>query len=204
MQNFFNKYKIIAGIDEAGRGPLAGPVTAAVVIGEEKDLNKIKKLKLNDSKKITPKKRAELSILIKKYFTYSISSVSEKTIDEINILNATLLAMRKALEKIPQTKNLILIDGNQTIPDFPVRQKAIPKGDTKISLIQAASILAKVERDNYLIKISEKYPGYNFQQHKGYGTKEHLLALGKLGPCEIHRRSFGPVRAFFKPLPPPF
>ncbi|MBD3300493.1 MAG: ribonuclease HII [Candidatus Moranbacteria bacterium] len=198
MENFFTKYPKIVGIDEAGRGPLAGPVYAAAVLGEKKDLKNFKKLGLKDSKKLTAKKRESLCQQIKKYFQIGIGITGETTIDKINILNASLLAMKKAVQNLKLKPDLLLIDGSRIIPNLFLKQKSVPQGDAKITLIQAASIVAKVERDNYIIQISKKYPEYGFQNHKGYGTKEHFSNLKKHGPCQIHRKSFRPVKDLLK------
>ncbi len=180
-----NKY-LIAGIDEAGRGPLAGPVTAAAVILDFN--NKIPGL--NDSKKITEKKRLELYKLIKNNaLSYAISFISNGKIDEINIYQASRLAMYNALIKLQPLPNVVLTDampmlcGNMEI--HPIK-----KGDTLSASIMAASILAKVERDELMKIFDEIYPGYNFKKHKGYPTKAHREAIKRLGPCEIHRNSF--------------
>ena len=184
--------KIIIGVDEAGRGPLAGPVySAAVVLSENFDLSY-----LNDSKKLSAIKREEAKkYILKNASYYSISSVSSEMIDEINILNATLLSMEKAVEEVLKKINhstdniLILIDGNKTI-NTSYECKAIIKGDSKIPEIMAASILAKTERDKFMIEMDKIYPLYGFKKHKGYGTKEHYEAIKKYGVCPLHRKTF--------------
>lgn len=178
--------KFVAGVDEAGRGPLAGPVYAAAVILPP-DLFIPQ---LNDSKKLSEKKREELfDIITEKAIAYSIASVDEKRIDEINILNATFEAMNSAVNSLSVTPDYVLIDGNR-IKNMTIPHETVVKGDTKSASIAAASILAKVARDRYITEISEKYPQYGFEKHKGYGTAAHNEAILEYGPCEIHRRTF--------------
>ena len=178
---------VIAGVDEAGRGPLAGPVVAAAVIvnGYFEEL-----IEINDSKKLTEKKREKLYELILQNCVVGIGTASEKEIDSVNILNATFLAMRRALEKLGSHDHLVLVDGNHKIREYKGRQQEIVKGDSRSLSIASASIIAKVYRDNIMKEISGKYPEYRFEQHKGYGTKLHREMLLKYGPCEIHRQSF--------------
>ncbi|MBO4898401.1 MAG: ribonuclease HII [Clostridia bacterium] len=179
-------YKYICGIDEAGRGPLAGDVFAAAVILPEDYLPE----GLNDSKKLTAKKRESLfDEITKNAVTYGIASASVEEIEEINIRNASFLAMRRAAEKLNPAPDYLLIDGNAAV-GFNTPLTTIVKGDSKSLSVAAASILAKVARDRYITELSDKYPEYNFAKHKGYGTKEHCEALLKYGPCEIHRKSF--------------
>jgi len=204
-------YKAVVGLDEAGRGPLAGPVTAAAVTIRPAKL-KVKSAKLKvllkeikDSKKLSQKKREKLCKLLIKNpaIGWGIGRVSEKVIDKINILEATKLAMKRAvrsLEKKLKKKrkksppiDFLLIDGNFKIGS-KIPQKAIVKADEKIFSCAAASIIAKVHRDAVMKRYHKKYPKYNFAQHKGYPTKEHIKALGKYGCCKIHRKSFGPIR----------
>lgn len=176
----------IAGVDEAGRGPLAGPVFAAAVILPENCVIE----KLNDSKKLTEKKREELyDIITDKAIAFSVMSVDEKTIDRINILNATFLAMNNAVEALSPVPEHVLVDGNR-IRDMKFPCTTVVKGDSKSINIAAASILAKVSRDRFICSMAEKYPEYGFEKHKGYGTKVHTDAILKYGPCEIHRMSF--------------
>ncbi len=196
-EKLFKKgYENIAGIDEAGRGPLAGPVVAAAVIfSKNKLLSKLLEVGIRDSKLLSPKKREYLSeLILEKCHASSIGVVSEGTIDEINILEASILAMRRAVEKLEIKPDFLLIDGNYTIENYPVSQIAIPKADQYVFSVSAASILAKVTRDRILVDLDEKYPEYGFAQHKGYGTKFHLKMLKKIGPCKIHRRSFAPIK----------
>lgn len=189
MLDYEKRYEnlLIAGIDEAGRGPLAGPVVCACVImplEEDKIIEGI-----DDSKKLSPKKREMLyEKIIKTALAYSIVEIDEKTIDLINILNATKLGMKKALESLEILPDIVLIDAVKI--DTLVKQENIIKGDTLSYNIAAASILAKVYRDRLMCELDAKYPQYNFAKHKGYGTKEHLLLLKKFGKCPLHRDSF--------------
>ena len=179
-------FELICGVDEAGRGPLAGPVCAAAVI-----LPKGLVIPgLNDSKKLSDKRRRELfPIIQQEAVSFGIAFASQEEIDEINILQATFLAMRRAMEQLNPQPEFALIDGNRET-DFGVLCKTVIKGDSLSANIAAASVLAKVTRDNWMMEAAEKYPGYGFEIHKGYGTKAHYAALEKLGPCPIHRRSF--------------
>jgi len=191
-------YKAIAGVDEAGRGPLAGPVVAAAVIFENNlgIVNELIDLGVRDSKKIAEKKRESLyEFIINRALSWSVEAVSEKVIDEINILNATKLAMRSSVEKLKINPDFLLIDGNATLESFPISQLAIPKADEYIFSVSAASILAKVTRDRILLQLDKEYPGYEFYRHKGYGTKLHMDILKEKGPCEIHRKSFEPIKS---------
>lgn len=181
---------IIAGVDEAGRGPLAGPVVAgAVVFLKPPDI-----LEIDDSKKISSAKR-------KKIFNYLVSSkdvaigfgvISEDVIDATNILEASFEAMRKALFSLPLKPDHVIVDG-YSIPQLKISQRGVIGGDKQSLSIAAASIVAKVIRDDMMNKFDEQYPGYGFSQHKGYGTKAHMESLRRLGPCKIHRKSFRPV-----------
>lgn len=182
-----NGYKVICGVDEAGRGPLAGPVyAAAVVLPKNFVIDGI-----NDSKKLSEKKREELFEIIKeKSVAYSIAFASEREIDNINILNATFLAMKRAVNGLYNKPDFVLIDGNRLPSDIDIPCKAIVKGDSLSDSIGAASILAKVSRDRAMVEFSEIYPQYKFEQHKGYGTKMHIELIKKYGPCRLHRRSF--------------
>ena len=184
----------IAGTDEVGRGPLAGDVVAAAVI-----LDPATPIPgLNDSKKLSDKQRQELVILIKEHaLALSIGRSSVVEIDSLNILQASLLAMRRAVEALPRPPQLVYVDGNH-IPDWRFEAKAIVRGDTKIPAIAAASVLAKVTRDREMEALDSLYPGYGLAKHKGYPTKQHLEALAKLGPSPIHRKSFAPVSAVLR------
>jgi len=183
-------HSVIAGIDEAGRGPLAGPVSAGAVILPSDFEHSV----LTDSKKLSEKKREALyeEITNDPRIRWASAFVDSKKIDEINILQATYLAMRTAVAKLGDDVEIALIDG-KPVPNFPLPHQSIIKGDSLSLSIAAASIIAKVERDRYLLECDERWPVYGFAQHKGYGTKKHLDALSKHGPCEIHRHSFAPV-----------
>lgn len=185
--DFFDKgFEVICGVDEAGRGPLAGPVCAAAVILPRNLLIP----GLNDSKKLSDKKRRELFEQIKaQAIAYGIAFASEKEIDEINILQATYLAMERAISQLSVRPDLALIDGNRA-KDFGLPVETIIKGDARSASIAAASILAKVTRDDYMIEMSKEYPAYGFEIHKGYGTKRHYAALTEAGMCPLHRRTF--------------
>ncbi|MDD5796715.1 MAG: ribonuclease HII [Oscillospiraceae bacterium] len=179
-------YTSICGVDEAGRGPLAGPVCAAAVILLE---NKIIE-GVNDSKKLSEKKREQLFEKIKEEAAaYSIAFSTVEEIEELNILNATMLAMKRAVEGLNIPADYAMIDGNKT-PDLAIPCESIVKGDANSASIAAASILAKVSRDRLCYEYAKKYPEYMFDKHKGYGTKLHIEMLKKYGPCEIHRMSF--------------
>ena len=176
----------ICGVDEAGRGPLAGPVCAAAVILPDH----LEIPGLNDSKKLTDKKRRDLFPIIKEQaIAYGIAFASEQEIDEINILQATFLAMQRAIDQLEGKANFALIDGNRE-KDFGLPVMTVVKGDSRSANIAAASVLAKVTRDIYMEEMAEKYPQYGFDIHKGYGTKAHYAALTEHGACEIHRKTF--------------
>ena len=183
---FAEGYKIICGVDEAGRGPLAGPVcAAAVILPPNAEIPG-----LNDSKKLTDKKRRELMPIIKETaVAYGIAFADEKEIDEINILQATYAAMHRAIEQLQIKPDLALVDGNRA-GDFGLPVKTVVKGDSLSASIAAASVLAKVTRDDLMLELAEKYPQYGFEIHKGYGTKAHYAALTEHGPSEIHRMTF--------------
>lgn len=182
----------IAGVDEAGRGPLAGPVFAAAVI-----LNSNKKIiGLADSKQLTEKKREYLAEKIQeKAQAWAIGRAEVEEVDRLNIFQASLLAMQRAVHALGLLPNLVLVDGNYC-PKLDCPTQAIVKGDETIAVISAASILAKVHRDAIMRLLDREYPGYGLAQHKGYATQQHLQALKKLGPSLIHRRSFSPVRQY--------
>lgn len=179
-------YEVICGVDEAGRGPLAGPVcAAAVILPEGYEIPG-----LNDSKQLTDKKRRELYPIIKEEaIAYGIAFVDENVIDEVNILNATFMAMRSAISQLKVKPDLALIDGNR-VSDFGVEAIPVVKGDAKVASIAAASILAKVARDDVMEEMGRLYPEYGFEVHKGYGTKRHYSAIEAHGMCPIHRRTF--------------
>lgn len=182
----YSMYSYICGIDEAGRGPLAGPVVAgAVILPKDARI-----LYINDSKKLSEKKREELfDVICSEALAYGIGVVSPERIDEINILQATYEAMRQAINKLDITPDILLNDA-VTIPEINIRQVPIIKGDAKSMSIAAASILAKVTRDRMMLEYDAVYPEYGFARHKGYGTKQHTDALVKYGACPIHRRTF--------------
>ncbi len=179
-------YTAICGVDEAGRGPLAGPVCAAAVILPAD----IEIPGLNDSKKLTDKKRRELfPIICEKAIAYGFAFADHKEIDELNILQATYLAMERAIQKLEIKADFALIDGNRA-KDFGIPVETVIGGDGRSASIAAASILAKVTRDDYMLEMAETYPQYGFEIHKGYGTKAHYAALTEYGACPIHRMSF--------------
>ncbi len=179
-------YKVICGIDEAGRGPLAGPVFAAAVILPDN----LSDLGINDSKKLSEKKRETLFEVIKeKALAWSVAFADENEIDEINILNATFLAMKRAVEGLSLTPDIALVDGNRK-PNTGIEEMTLVKGDSKSISIAAASILAKVSRDRYLLELNEKYPEYQFNKHKGYPTALHYEMIKEHGISPVHRLSF--------------
>ncbi|MFL6659588.1 MAG: ribonuclease HII [Massilia sp.] len=182
---------IVCGVDEAGRGPLAGPVfAAAVILHPERPIDG-----LRDSKKLTAERREELAPLIRQHaMAWAIAECSHEEIDRLNILQATMLAMRRAVEALSTLPTVALIDGNRS-PAMLVRCVPIVEGDDKVHAISAASILAKTARDAALVELHALYPQYAFDQHKGYGTALHLARLREHGACPVHRRSFAPVRA---------
>lgn len=192
-------YHFIAGLDEVGRGPLAGPVVAAAVIFAPDFVLSDNYKFLTDSKKISEARRLALFPLIKsEALACEIGVVSHTTIDKINILEASLLAMAKAAQKLSTKPDYLLVDGKFTIKQLPIKQKAIISGDSLIASIAAASIIAKVSRDWIMQGYHEEFPHYGFDQHKGYGTKAHLAAIAKYGPCPIHRLSFAPLKSLPK------
>ena len=186
-----NGYNIICGIDEAGRGPLAGPVcAAAVILHDGCEIEGI-----NDSKKLTEKKREQLyGIITEKALAYGIATADEKEIDEINILQATYLAMNRAFQKLNIRPDMALVDGNRD-PMLGIPTQTIVKGDARSMSVAAASILAKVTRDRFMLEMDKKYPEYQFAKHKGYGTKLHYEMLTQYGPSEIHRMTF--LKSFY-------
>lgn len=185
----FDVSGLVAGVDEAGRGPLAGPVVAAAVILD--DLNPIRGL--NDSKKLTAKRREALFDEIRaRALCCAIAEASVQEIDQLNILQATLLAMKRAVEGLRLPPKLVLVDGNR-LPLLPMQAEAIVQGDALVPAISAASILAKVHRDRLCEAMHQRYPAYGFDQHKGYGTAQHLAALQAHGPADCHRMTFAPV-----------
>jgi ribonuclease HII len=190
----FDVPDLTAGVDEVGRGPLCGDVvTAAVILDPENPI-----VGLNDSKKLTEKRREALFIEIKdKALSYCVARASVAEIDELNILQASLLAMHRAVAGLAVQPEYVLVDGNK-VPNWPYRAQAVVKGDSRVPAIAAASILAKVTRDREMAEFESVYPGYGIAGHKGYPTKVHLAALQKLGVTPIHRRSYAPVRAILE------
>ncbi len=189
---YSNNIKYICGIDEAGRGPLAGPVVVgAVILPEDSFIEGV-----NDSKKISEKKREKLyDIITQEAIAYSVGIVDQKTIDEINILNATKLGVKVALEGLKQKPELIMIDALNNLDTLEIPYISVVKGDAKNYCIAAASIIAKVTRDRMMKEWDEVYPIYGFAKHKGYGTAEHIRILKENGPCSLHRKSF--IKNFF-------
>jgi len=182
---------LVAGVDEVGRGPLAGPVVAAAVVLQQGHGIR----GLADSKKLTPKRREELSEQIMECaVSWSIAEASREEIDQINILHASLLAMRRAVENLQCDLSLVLVDGNRIPQGLTMDAEAIVGGDAKVESISAASILAKVARDRMMVELHQYHPQYGFDRHKGYPTKQHLEALNQYGVLDQHRRSFAPVR----------
>ena len=188
-KEYFEKgYRLVAGADEVGRGPLAGPVVAAAVILPLQEEKRI--LGIDDSKKLSKKKREYLAEKIKEAaVAYAIEEVCEETIDEINILQATRLAMKHAIEKLSPAPDFVLTDGNMTL-DIAIPQRCIVKGDALVASIGAASILAKVYRDQLMERYANIYPYYGFESNSGYGTKKHIGAIKEVGICKIHRKTF--------------
>ncbi|OEG71608.1 ribonuclease HII [Candidatus Endomicrobiellum trichonymphae] len=190
-RNFYNKgFYPVAGVDEAGRGSLAGPVAAAAVIfSKDSTISD-----LNDSKQLSEKKRETLFEIIKETaLDYAVEIINNEIIDKINILQATFLAMSHAILKLKIKPDLCLIDGNHKVHGLSFNQETIVGGDVKSACIAAASILAKVSRDKMMLEYAKQYPVYEFEKHKGYGTKKHIEALKKYGTCPIHRLTFSPV-----------
>jgi ribonuclease HII len=185
---------LICGVDEAGRGPLAGPVVAAaVILCPEFDTKG-----LDDSKRLTPAKReAQRTRIMNSPCFWGIGVVEPDKIDEINILQATFLAMREAIASLKIRPEIILVDGHLRIPEISIAQRPIVRGDASEPCIAAASILAKTHRDSIMRQYATQYPEYGFEKHKGYGTKEHLANISRFGPCPIHRKSFYPVSNYF-------
>jgi ribonuclease HII len=184
--------RLVAGVDEAGRGPLAGPVSVAAVMLPEDFEHAV----LNDSKKLTEKRREALyeELTTRADVRWHCVLISAGQVDELNILRATHLGMKEAVMGLSEVPDAVLIDG-RPVRDFPLRQMALVKGDQLSYSIAAASVIAKVTRDRVMVALARQYPGYGFEIHKGYGTALHLAALQRLGPCEEHRRSFAPVAA---------
>ncbi|MGN0690376.1 MAG: ribonuclease HII [Oscillospiraceae bacterium] len=186
-ENIRNGNILLCGVDEAGRGPLAGDVYAAAVIFDSETVIE----GINDSKKLSEKKREALyDEIIAKAKAYCVATASVEEIDRLNILNATYLAMKRAVEGLSITPDLALIDGNRLPPELPCKAQTLVKGDGTSASIAAASILAKVTRDRYMAELAKKYPQYMFEKHKGYGTKLHTDLILQYGPSEVHRKTF--------------
>jgi ribonuclease HII len=185
---------LICGVDEAGRGPLAGPVVAAaVILCPDFDIKG-----LDDSKRLTPARREAQRIrIMNSPCFWGIGVVEPEIVDKINILQATFLAMRQAIAVLNQEPELILVDGHLRIPKISIEQRPIVRGDASEPCIAAASILAKTHRDSLMCQYAKQYPDYGFEKHKGYGTQEHLANIVRLGPCPIHRKSFYPVSTYY-------
>ncbi len=196
-QIFKKGFKLIGGVDEAGRGPLAGPVVAAcVVIDENFKIDHPDLELIADSKTLSAKKREALFGLIRqKALAVEIGIADNLLIDKVNILQASFLAMKQAIRRLPAQPDYIILDGSFKIPKLTQPQTAIIKGDAKVWTIAAASIIAKVSRDWLMQEFDTKYPAYGFAKHKGYGTKSHMESIATYGPCPIHRLSFKPLRA---------
>ena len=189
-------FKRIACLDEAGRGPLAGPVVACATLFQQIPNHEFQTPKIKDSKKLTKKKREEFYKILTKHpnIRWGTGMVSEKVIDKINILEATKLAMEKAIKKLRKKPDFLILDGKMRL-NLSIPQKSIVKADEKVFSCCAAGIIAKVTRDRIMQRLHKKYPRYRFNQHKGYPTKYHFRMLKKYGPCKIHRKTFWPVRA---------
>ncbi|MEE7627754.1 ribonuclease HII [Methylobacter sp. Wu8] len=194
MDDGFSTKVLVAGVDEAGRGPLAGPVFAAAVI-----LDPMRPIAgLADSKILSESKRDSLYILIKEAaLSWSIAQASVEEIDQLNILQATLLAMQRAVQGLHIQPDEVLVDGNR-LPKLSMPAQAIVKGDSKVQAISAASILAKVERDKLMVDYHQQYPDFAFHEHKGYGTKQHLAEIERFGFLDVHRRTFNPVKSMLQ------
>ncbi|MES0371826.1 MAG: ribonuclease HII [Mariprofundaceae bacterium] len=192
MGDFFMVSSLLAGVDEVGRGPLAGPVvTAAVILSPDDPMLG----QYRDSKRVSEKKRIRIYHHIRKHaVAYSVAQATVEEIDRLNILHATMVAMRRAVEGLTVRPTEVVVDGNRC-PDVPFPVSAVIGGDDKVQEIAAASIMAKVVRDRLMHYMDHQYPAYQFSRHKGYGTKVHMDALREHGPCDHHRRSFAPVRA---------
>lgn len=205
-------YTHIIGTDEVGRGPLCGPVVAAAAMCKDPNFVISKEQQkqfdlIRDSKKLSEKQREEIFTFINEHFFVAIGLCDHETIDRINILEASFLAMKKAIQQLKKnlangvwdmdqddTRCIVLVDGNKEIPNLSIEQYAVIGGDKISKSISAASIVAKVTRDHMMQEFAQKYPGYGMEKHMGYGTKQHMEALNELGPCPIHRKSFAPVK----------
>lgn len=185
----------VAGVDEAGRGPLAGPVVAAAAVLTRSQRDILKEAGLNDSKRLTPVRRDRIFDLMQNIgVAWRAQAASPQRIDRDNILQATLWCMRRAVEGLSVEPSLVIVDGSVRIPDLPLVQKAVPKADSLVPCVAAASVVAKVLRDRAMMALDGLYPAYGFSSHKGYPSSAHLRVLQELGPCPFHRRSYRPVR----------
>ena len=184
----------IAGVDEVGRGPLAGPVFAAAVILPDTSIFDFSDLGITDSKLVSEVRREKFALLIHEHAQVGIGFASVGEIDRLNILQAAFLAMRRAIENLGTGIGHVLVDGNQRIPSIEIRQTTVIKGDLRVLPISAASIVAKVARDEYMKRLAEKFPAYGFEKHKGYGSPEHMASIQRQGPCVHHRSTFAGVR----------
>jgi len=195
-QKFKQGFKLIAGVDEVGYGSLAGPVTVALVCYSGTVPKKLGTVPIRDSKQLSQKQREEIFEIVNQEpdLEWKVSFVQSQVIDKINILRASQLAGQRCFNKLKQRPGFLFLDGSHILPRLKIKQEAIVAGDSKILLVALASIMAKVSRDRLMEKLDLKYPGYEFALHKGYGTKLHLEKLKKLGPCQIHRKSFFPIK----------
>jgi ribonuclease HII len=191
--------RVVVGLDEAGRGPLAGPVMAAAVAVRKFPISNLQFQEIKDSKKLSAKKREEWYEILTAHpdIQWGVGIVSEKIIDRINIFEATKLAMIKAIEDLEIEPEFLLLDGNFTLEELSISQKAIVRGDEKVFSCAAASIIAKVTRDRLMCRQAKKYPAYGFEKHKGYGTRKHIEAIKEYGPSTLHRKSFRPIKLTF-------
>lgn len=200
-QVFKKGYRLVAGIDEAGRGSLVGPIAAAITAINPRTTFKLKNYPqiIKDSKQLSKKQREEIFEEIKQEpnIKWKVSFVYPKVIDRINIRKANLLVWQRCLKRLDKQPDFLFLDGKMSLPCLKIKQQSVIKGDQKIFLLSLASIIAKVNRDRLMERLDRKYPEYGFGQHKGYGTKFHLKRIKKFGPSEIHRRSFNPVKGKF-------
>lgn len=200
-QVFKKGYRLVAGIDESGRGSLVGPIAAAIAAINPRTTFKLKNYPqgIKDSKQLSKKQREEIFEAIKQEpnIEWKVSFVYPKVIDRINIGKANLLVWQRCLKRLKQQPDFLFLDGKMSLPNLKIKQQSVIKGDQKIFLLSIASIIAKVNRDKLMERLDKKYPEYGFGQHKGYGTRLHLEKIKKLGPCEIHRKSFYPVKGRF-------
>jgi len=203
-KKYLKKYLRVAGVDEVGVGPLAGPVVAAAVILDDRRITRFNNelswwQRVRDSKKLSHKRREELvKVIFKNCKSFGIGSSSVEEIDQLNVLQARLLAMKRAVESLKLSPGIILIDGNYSIPGVSVKQQCVIRGDEKILSIACASIIAKVTRDNILKNLHNQFPQYGFDKHKGYPTKYHKEMIKTHGPCDVHRKTFNPIKELLR------